>query len=67
MNCQYHQTWDNILYGKRIVIPKKLRQQAIQLAHHGHQGLVKTKKLLREKEWFSGIERCLPSQSVGIP
>ena len=35
-----------ILPGSRIVIPS---QKAISLAHEGHQGLVKTKKLLRDK------------------
>ncbi len=47
----------------------------IQLAHEGHQGLVKTKKLLREKVWFPGIDNlaakmikdCLACQSVGQP
>ena len=46
-----------------------------QLAHHGHQGMVKTKQLLREKVWFPGIDNlvktwlecCLPCQSVGPP
>ena len=38
-----------IIRGNRLVIPTKLRQQVISLAHEGHQGLIKTKKLLREK------------------
>ena len=40
---------DILLRGSRIVIPLLLRQRVIPLAHEGHQGLVKTKKLLREK------------------
>ena len=48
---------DNIiLRGSRIVLPVSLRHRAIQIAHEGHQGLVKTKKLLREKVWFPGID-----------
>ena len=45
-----------ILRGSRIVIPKALRNRAISIAHEGHQGLVKTKQLLREKVWFPGID-----------
>ena len=41
--------------------------------HEGHQGLVKTKKLLREKVWFPGIDEevkriidsCIPCQANG--
>ena len=47
---------DLIVRGSRLVIPKSLREQVIRLAHEGHQGLVKTKKLLREKVWFPGID-----------
>ena len=35
-----------ILRGSRIVIPASLQQRAIDIAHEGHQGMVKTKKLL---------------------
>ena len=66
---------DLILRGNRLVIPKQLRIRVLQLAHEGHQGLVKTKKLIREKVWFPGIDAlaakavkdCLACQSVGQP
>ena len=45
-----------LLRGTRIIVPFQLRRQAISLAHEGHQGLVKTKQLLREKIWFPGID-----------
>ena len=45
-----------ILRGSRIVIPEALRDRAISIAHEGHQGLVKTKQLLREKIWFPRID-----------
>jgi hypothetical protein len=35
-----------VLRGNRIVLPESLCQQAIDLAHEGHMGLVKTKQLL---------------------
>ena len=50
-----------ILRGNRIVIPSSLQSRAMVLAHEGHQGIVKTKKLLREKVWFPGIEQDLSS------
>ena len=64
-----------LLRGTRVVIPKELRSRAVQLAHEGHQGIIKTKKLLREKIWFPGIDSmveiqiagCLPCQAVSQP
>ena len=48
-----------ILRGSRLIIPMALRQQALGIAHEGHQGLVKTKQLLREKIWFPGIDSAV--------
>ena len=31
-----------VLRGNRIVVPGKLREKAVELAHVGHQGIVKT-------------------------
>ena len=31
-------------------------QPWLQLAHEGHQGIVKTKQLLRQKVWFPNID-----------
>ena len=45
-----------VLRGSRIVIPKALGDRAISIAHEDHQGLVKTKQLLRKKIWFPGID-----------
>ncbi len=66
-----------ILRGNRIVMPTSLQQRAISIAHEGHQGLVKTRKLIREKIWFPGIDEkvkqmiqqmyYLPSQRTGKP
>ena len=51
-----------ILRGTRIVIPKSLREHVVSLAHEGHQGLVKTKSLLREKVWFPNIDKLVESK-----
>ena len=45
----------------------------MDIAHEGHQGLIKTKKLLREKIWFPGIDSlaqqvissCFSCQATG--
>ena len=51
-----------ILRGTRIVVPKSLQGHVVNLAHEGHQGLVKTKSLLREKVWFSNIDKLVESK-----
>ena len=61
-----------VLRGRRIVVPATLQQEVLKLAHSGHQGIVKTKALLREKVWFVIIDKkveklvnsCIPYQSV---
>ena len=46
-----------ILRGTRIVIPEKLRQRVLRLAHEGHQGIVKMKERLRSKMWWPGVDK----------
>ena len=38
-----------VLRGSRIVIPEKLRQHVMDIAHEGYQGMMKTKERLRTK------------------
>ena len=47
-----------VLRGTRIVLPTKLRPQAISLAHEGHLGIVGTKQNLRSKVWWPGIDKA---------
>ena len=64
-----------LLRGQRIVMPYTLRNQTLQLSHEGHQGIVKTKQLLREKVWWPGIDnqiekliqKCIPCQAQASP
>ena len=46
-----------VLRRNRIVIPSTLRSKSVDLAHGGHQGIVKTKQLIRDKVWFPGIDK----------
>ena len=64
-----------MLRGTRLVTPKKLRKQLLELAHEGHQGIVKIKQRLRSKVWWPGTDReaeqrcrtCHGCQLVGKP
>lgn len=64
-----------ILRGSRIVVPRKLQQRVIDIAHESHQGLTKTKAMIREKVWFphmdamvkTTIDKCIPCQALGRP
>ena len=59
--------------GNKIVMPEKLWNQTIQLAHEGHQEMVRTKSRLREKVWWPNLDNqveklitaCYPCQLVG--
>ena len=46
-----------VLRGDRIFVPASLREKVLNLAHEGHQGIVKTKKRLRLKVWWPGIDK----------
>jgi len=46
-----------ILPGTRIVIPRVLRHRVVELAHEGHQGIVKMKERLRSKVWWPGVDK----------
>ena len=50
-----------VLRGNRIVIPDVLQKRVVELAHEGHQGLVKTRSLLRSKVWFPRMDTVVDS------
>ena len=39
------------------MIPEKLTQRVLCLAHEGHQGIVKMKERLRSKVWWPGVDK----------
>lgn len=47
---------DMLLRGNRLVIPQKLRGKVLDLAHEGHQGIVRTKQKLRSSVWWPGVD-----------
>ena len=50
-----------ILKGRQIILPQSLYAKAIEIAHSGHQGIVKTVALLREKVWIMGMHKLVES------
>ncbi len=61
-----------LLWGNRVIIPRKGEDAALTELHAGHQGITRMKSLARSYMWWSGmdakIERevqgCSPCQSV---
>ena len=61
-----------VMRGSKVVMPEELWKQIIQLAHEGHQGMVRTKSQLREKVWWPDLDKqveklisaCYPCQLV---
>lgn len=48
-----------VLRNSLIIIPKQLREKILKLAHMGHQGILKTKALVRSRVWFPGIDEMV--------
>ncbi|KAK9711410.1 Integrase zinc binding domain [Popillia japonica] len=60
-NIKHEITSENgvVLRNNKIILPKSLQKKAIELAHRGHLGMVKTKQLLRSKVWFPNIDKMV--------
>lgn len=48
---------DIVVREDRIVLPLKLRQRALRIAHRGHPGIVAMRRNLREKVWWPCMDR----------
>jgi hypothetical protein len=48
-----------IMRGNQVFIPKVLQKDVLKFAHTGHQGIDKTKRLLRAFVWFDGIDAAV--------
>lgn len=46
-----------IVRDSRVVIPKKLRGEVMQIAHQGHPGAVTMKHILRDRVWWPEMYR----------
>ena len=45
-----------LVRNTRLVIPEALQKEAIIIAHEGHQGMTKTKRLIRSTAWFPNMD-----------
>lgn len=48
---------DIVVREDRIILPQKLRQRALEIAHRGHPGIVAMRRNLREKVWWPCMDR----------
>ena len=50
---------DSILWGIRVVVPKKLRERVLDELHLSHPGVVRMKALARSHIWWPELDRHL--------
>ncbi|XP_038157034.1 uncharacterized protein K02A2.6-like [Cyprinodon tularosa] len=55
-------TDDCRLWGLRVVVPKKLRDQLISELHEHHWGIVKMKPLARSLFWWPAVDECIEQE-----
>ena len=56
---------DVVLRGGRVLVPAALRTRLVELAHEGHQGIVRTKQRLRDMYWWPGMDQAVEEQVKG--
>ena len=48
---------DDLLYrGERLIAPQLLQDKIVSLAHEQHQGMVRSKQLIRQTYWWPGLD-----------
>ena len=57
-----------ILQGSKLVIRRNLQARVLSILHETHQGIYRSKALLREKVWWAGIsndvEKLISNRAV---
>lgn len=53
---------ETLFYGRRIVVPHKLRERVLSTLHDHHPGMVRMKALARMHVWWPGIEADVESK-----
>ena len=58
---------DIILKDNRIILPEIFHKTLVKLAHIGHQGIQKTKALMRSKVFFLGMDNAIENECYRVP
>ena len=56
-----------LLWGRRVIIPQKLREIILQELHSEHMGIAKMKALARSHVWWTGIDKDLECLAKSCP
>lgn len=51
-----------LLWGARVVIPRKLRKDMLDSVHSTHMGMVKTKSLCRSYFWWPNLDKDIEAE-----
>ena len=48
-----------VLWGMRVIVPKKLQSEVLNMLHEGHVGMVKMKMIARRYVWWPRIDKAI--------
>ena len=58
---------DCVLWGIRVIVPHKLRQDILNMLHEGHVGIVRMKSVARSYVWWPGLDGELETLAKSCP